>query len=407
MATIIRVPADYATIQGGVDAASSGDTVLVAAGTYPESIVVDKTLALISESGAGATTIDATGAEVGVEIDGGASNSLLQGFTVRGAATRGGVLSNAAGVIIRSNTIEENYTLHGGGGLLVHSMGTVLIEGNTVRANHGGKGAAAIDLLSSGVATIRGNRFEQNIGGYYLAWLEGLHVVFEGNVVANNSNSTGRFVFFVPNEIRGNTFVGNGNQSGALVVWGPESLRNNIFDHDFGLTLSCGDLDPDSASCNIFWGSADPFDDTCAVLLGENGNEFVDPLFCDAENGDYTLQANSPAANGPCGIIGALPVGCGSTGVGVPSAVGAAPQLVAYPNPARSRVQIQLRSGALDLAAGSAPVDVFGASGRLITTLSLDGGGVEWNVRGVPAGVYWLRVSENPELPPLRLVLTR
>ena len=37
-ATIINVPADYATIQGGINASTNGDTVLAQPGTYIENI---------------------------------------------------------------------------------------------------------------------------------------------------------------------------------------------------------------------------------------------------------------------------------------------------------------------------------------------------------------------------------
>ncbi len=52
----INVPADYATIQGAVDAAIAGDTIIVAAGTYEEQVCVAKDLT-ITGAGVGVTTI--------------------------------------------------------------------------------------------------------------------------------------------------------------------------------------------------------------------------------------------------------------------------------------------------------------------------------------------------------------
>jgi pectin methylesterase-like acyl-CoA thioesterase len=46
---VIRVPQDYPTIPGAINAASSGDTILVSAGTYLEKVWVNKSVRLIAE----------------------------------------------------------------------------------------------------------------------------------------------------------------------------------------------------------------------------------------------------------------------------------------------------------------------------------------------------------------------
>ena len=52
-AVVLHVPADYPTIQGAVDAATSGDQIRIAAGTYTEQVVIaSKNLKLIGEPGA-------------------------------------------------------------------------------------------------------------------------------------------------------------------------------------------------------------------------------------------------------------------------------------------------------------------------------------------------------------------
>ena len=45
-------PADFSTIQEAVDAASSGDTIQVKAGTYYEHVAINKSLALVGEDSA-------------------------------------------------------------------------------------------------------------------------------------------------------------------------------------------------------------------------------------------------------------------------------------------------------------------------------------------------------------------
>jgi len=55
----IHVPADQPTIQAGIDAAANGDTVLVAAGTYNETInFMGKAITVASVSGPRDTIID-------------------------------------------------------------------------------------------------------------------------------------------------------------------------------------------------------------------------------------------------------------------------------------------------------------------------------------------------------------
>ena len=45
-ATTINIPADYSTIQEGINASVDGDTVLVADGTYYENLIIDKDITL-------------------------------------------------------------------------------------------------------------------------------------------------------------------------------------------------------------------------------------------------------------------------------------------------------------------------------------------------------------------------
>ncbi|MDD5093567.1 MAG: PKD domain-containing protein [Dehalococcoidia bacterium] len=75
--------ADFMTIQAAVTAASGGDTIIVRDGTYNENVVVDKNLAIQSESGAASTTVTAVVSTAPV-FDVNASGVVIDGFSVLG-----------------------------------------------------------------------------------------------------------------------------------------------------------------------------------------------------------------------------------------------------------------------------------------------------------------------------------
>jgi parallel beta-helix repeat protein len=97
------VDSPCATIGFAVSQAEADDTISVRAGTYAESVVVEKELSLIGHD----ATIDATGFDNGIVISGNdAGGTTVRGFTVENAGLEG-----IFAVQTRDLTIEEN-TLH-------------------------------------------------------------------------------------------------------------------------------------------------------------------------------------------------------------------------------------------------------------------------------------------------------
>jgi hypothetical protein len=92
-ATIIHVPADQPTIRAGMDAASAGDTVIVACGTYFERAIPLKSgVVLRSETGSPeCVTIDAQSLSTVIVCSGVDASAKIEGFTLTGGqSTRGG-----------------------------------------------------------------------------------------------------------------------------------------------------------------------------------------------------------------------------------------------------------------------------------------------------------------------------
>ena len=143
------------------------------------------------------------------------------------------------------------------------------------------------------------------------------------NLFASNQTTSGIGTFnwdAVSGTIAENTFVGTEGRALTLTYRPPKvvELRGNIFAGTTGaVAVDFVDLGAPSPSmvCNDFWGNV--MGDTYGFSPGPT-DLFVDPLFCGAGSGDYTLARNSPclpAQSGSCGQIGAFGEGCAETSV--------------------------------------------------------------------------------------------
>jgi len=182
---------DHATIQAAIDAASPGDTIIVAGGTYTEDLTVNiANLTLKSESGAGSTTIQLVDG-VGIDIQGGASDFTLggasgEGFTIlNGAATTFNIqLANApSDVEISHNTI--NTVGNASMGISVGAAGAsgLIISNNSFTAEAGDGSIWGPNVVD---VTVSNNTL---IGGAYAIQFSGVTGTISNNTISASSGS--------------------------------------------------------------------------------------------------------------------------------------------------------------------------------------------------------------------------
>jgi predicted outer membrane repeat protein len=368
---------DFPTIQAAVDACVDGDVVELTDGTFTGDGNRDidfqgKAITVRSQSGVPQLCIiDCQGSEADprrafyFHSDEG-PDAVVEGITITGGHTSGwewpyscgaGILCWDTSPTIRSCVFTGNSTGHygSGGGLWCNGSQSLITEctfdGNHA-AGHGGALQSSYSDIHVHSCIFIGNTCEWDGGA---VWIMEASLLLEDCLFQANAGTEGGAIkcyFRSSTSLETVTLFQNvATESGGAICIGEycdASLREctlaaNSSDASGGSlscaeggialvsnTIICGS--PQGASvdcgvgsltltcCDIHGNQGGDWVDCIEDQLGSEGNIRLDPLFCDPENGDLTLEECSPCApfsppNPECDLIGAWPVGCGGTPV--------------------------------------------------------------------------------------------
>ena len=291
----------FRTIQEGTNAASHGDTVLVAQGTYVENIEFNgKNITLTSTDPLNPavvanTIIDGSQSGPVVTFSGTEDETcVLSGFTVRnGSASSGSGIRGSSGHVLSRATIRHNFIVNNrssGGGAGLYACGGA-IEDNVISGNstalygetRGGGLWACHGTIQRNVISGNSSDFGGGLGYCYNA-------IIRNNIIVNNTATLGGALYECGGLIENNTIVGNSAREAGGIGYCFECIE-----HYDAVVKNC-----------IVWGNVAKLDYQVSEgtditfsciqewMGGGEGNISLTPHFVDAENDEYHLQSWSP-----------------------------------------------------------------------------------------------------------------
>lgn len=309
-ARIIHVPADYGTIQAGIDASNNvnGDTVLVASGTYSEHIsFMGKDIVVKSHGGPGTTAIQAlvNNRPIVKFEHGEPPTATLEGFTIRNAVDSSAVLISSSSATLKGNVFTNNHGAYDGGAVNAIYGTTLNILNNIFTSNSCTNGGGALRVY--GIRLIcSGNEFHNNsssrdVGAIHCRAND--FCVIDHNLFVGNSCSeiAGAVVFSECHggEFYNNTLADNSDDTrlygAGLVFWYSSNINayNNIVVNNFGKGIYCYSSPSCQITYNDVWRNQTDYD---GITPGE-GSISEDPLFVGGGIQPYYLSPESPCIN--------------------------------------------------------------------------------------------------------------
>jgi nitrous oxidase accessory protein NosD len=288
------------TLRHAISLAAAGDTILVGPGEYREEsavacgalteevqICIDKSIRLLSTSGATATAIrGASVSVIGIAAPGITVGAPRRGFTVIGDGSGSGVVAEADAARIEGNVLVANFR-----GLQLRGNGFTVSRNLALRNE-----LVGFSVFGSG--DVRFNTASGNAaGGFSLGAGPSQPQVVTGNVAVENGECgfcVDRFVASGEVQLTRNAAIGN--EVGVLVEGGASDVevsRNNLY----GNASNCG---LQASSSAVFTAPANFF--------GAPGGPGTDPAdaVCNASEGNATATVPARRAFRVRGV-GAIP----------------------------------------------------------------------------------------------------
>ena len=227
-------------------------------------------------------------------------------------------------VEISMSTFEDNFA-YGGAGIFGASFDLTVADCKFLRnkAENGGGGAGLGSLSGEFERCI----FQDNEANFWGGAVANFGAVakFTECIFSKNLSPHGGAMLargYSSTTIQNCTLHANSSEEGSVFRTnqnGSVTVSNSILAFNVGEVANCTDNGVITLTCCDVYGTVGG--DYVGCIAGQGGvnsNFSADPLFCGKDENNFTLEAFSPCAPPGvtgCGLVGALPVGCGPTSV--------------------------------------------------------------------------------------------